>query len=112
MLGAGTFLTEEVGRKVYSNHEDFSPHVQLITYYFIFWLNCRVLNDHHGVFYRFMFTIFLCIFFLWSEASYTVRSPGVFEDFINPKFAVKGKPFVLECIVQGRLAHVLAYNLH
>lgn len=39
---------------------------------------------------------------LLQKNTYTVRAPSVFKDFSHPKFAVKGKSFVLECIAQGR----------
>ncbi|XP_028408042.1 contactin-6-like [Dendronephthya gigantea] len=39
---------------------------------------------------------------LSQENIYEVRSPGVFSAFSEPKFAVEGKAFVLECIGYGR----------
>ncbi|XP_046841104.1 contactin-5-like [Xenia sp. Carnegie-2017] len=36
------------------------------------------------------------------EQRYEVKEPGIFSDFKEPKYAIKGKTFVLECIAHGR----------
>ena len=47
-------------------------------------------------------------FFLLPEDKYEVKSPGIFSEFSKPKYAVKGKTFVLECIGYGRYEDVLS----
>jgi hypothetical protein len=42
------------------------------------------------------------IFVLFLETKYEVKAPGVFSEFREPKYAVRGKTFVLECIGYGR----------
>ncbi|CAB4004369.1 contactin-6-like isoform X2, partial [Paramuricea clavata] len=39
---------------------------------------------------------------LSQETKYEVKAPGVFSEFREPKYAVRGKTFVLECIGYGR----------
>ena len=39
---------------------------------------------------------------LSQEDKYEVKSPGIFSEFSKPKYALKGKTFVLECIGYGR----------
>jgi hypothetical protein len=36
------------------------------------------------------------------ENNYQVKTTGVFSEFQKPKYAVKNKPFILECIGYGR----------